>query len=65
MFQIEGTACAEGLWPLGVSELKEGLTGRGSDGEMRQRGKHRADLRGPSRLRYKILAFILRTMRRH
>lgn len=43
MLQIEGTACAEGLWPLGVSELKEGLTGRGSDGEMRQRGKHRAD----------------------
>ena len=43
MFQIEGTACAEGLWPLGVSDLKEGLTGRGSDGEMRQRGKHRPD----------------------
>lgn len=40
MFQIEETECAEGLWPLGVSELKEGpgdgvQTGRYSDREWR------------------------------
>lgn len=31
MFQIEWTACAKDLWPLGVSELKEGLLGWGTD----------------------------------
>ena len=33
MFQVEGAACAQGLWALGVSELKEGLWGWHTDWE--------------------------------